>query len=332
MIERYIFDLDLPAGERWLKILEDFEDEIPELKLEIDNIFMKLNIGHYYQKLLYYLIKIFSMGNMIMHMDEIQSISNFSGIPVEKIVIMQLYYEMTSACTSVVTKINDRSAFFRTMDWDFKLLKKLTIELDVRKNGRTLYYATTWVGCVGLYTLSIPNKYSLAINYRRTTDINIKTIIQNAFRVATMYWPASYLLRHIAENDISIEELNKLLCSTQLVSPTYITVCYHGSKYKRPEIYTRNSNDLALYYSNDFVVQTNCDSNKFKPNILYSIERRNLAEEIIESNNNKFDSIGHLFNSFAKYPIINHDTIYVTLVTYNENNLIYSSIVDLDQD
>lgn len=327
MAKRYIFDLDLAAEKRWLLILEDFKDKIPKLKLEIDKIFKNLGIGSVYQTTLYYLVRAFEMTGYMLYAEEIRSISNFSGIDFEKVVIMQLYYEMTSACTSIVTQVNNKSAFFRTMDWDFDLLRELTIELDVRRNGKTQFLATTWVGCVGLYTFTIPDKYSLAINYRRTNNIDIKSMLSNALRIMTMYWPTSYLLRYIAESNLSNGKLDSILKRSLLVSPTYIIVCYHDGVTK-PAIYIRDYDKLVSRYTNDYVIQTNCDHDKFEPNILCSIQRRELVERIIRRHSNNFASIEEMFISFVKEPIINEDTIYVTLIGYENDHLIYQSIVN----
>lgn len=327
MVKRYILDLDLSPEKRWEIIFNDYKHKIPELKSQVNKIFETFGLGYYSQTFLYYFIKMFEYSGYMAYSKEIRFFSEFSGIDFEKVVIMQLYYEMTAACTSLVTKVNGEPVFFRTMDWDFELLKELTIELDVRKNNQTKFLATTWVGCVGLYTLTIPNKYSLAINYRRTKDINIKSVLYNAFRTMIMCWPSSYLLRFIAENDLNNNELHHILSKAYLISPTYITVCFHDKNLK-PAIYTRNINNLDSLYTNDFVIQTNCDHNKDEPNILCSLERRSLAEKIIKKNKNNFKSVEDVFKNFNVYPIINDETIYITLISHENNKVNYKTIIN----
>jgi len=66
-------------------------------------------------------------------------------------------------------------------------------------------------------------------------------------------------------------------------------------------------------------VQTNCDWNKVEPDILYSVKRRNmiksLEESFIEFNICESKKI---LKMLLKFPIINHETIYVHYQYKNE--------------
>src|SRR5579883_2465386 len=113
MVKRYVLDLDLSPEERWINIFNDYKHKIPELKNQVNKIFETFGIGYYSQSLLYYFIRLFELTGYMSYSKEIRFFSEFSGIEFEKVVIMQLYYEMTAACTSIVTKINNEPAFFR---------------------------------------------------------------------------------------------------------------------------------------------------------------------------------------------------------------------------
>ena len=70
--------------------------------------------------------------------------------------------------------------------------------------------------------------------------------------------------------------------------------------------------------SGDYVIQTNCDTDKNKPNILYSIERRNICKEIILHKNNSFESSNELISMLFVEPVLNSETIYLNILNPNE--------------
>jgi hypothetical protein len=107
-----------------------------------------------------------------------------AGLPLGQLVLLQLVYEASAACTSIIVpqdpaKVSCPIAphprldstlivhvrvcvcsrgqasapqHIRTMDWGMEFLRPLTIEVDFVKGGRTQYLATTWVGYVGVLT------------------------------------------------------------------------------------------------------------------------------------------------------------------------------------
>jgi hypothetical protein len=64
-----------------------------------------------------------------------------------------------------------------------------------------------------------------------------------------------------------------------------------------------------------YTIQTNCDFDKFEPNILYSVERRKMVKKLIKSKSNNFNSIDELIKSFYKFPVLNEETIYLCLMS-----------------
>lgn len=351
-IERFIFNLDLPENERWIPILKAYEKSMPKLKNFIDKTFESMGLNG----IAFYGIKsaIWLLRNKMMYSKELISISEFTGINLEKIVVMQLMYEMCAACTTFVTNVNvnvkdsekttSMNVMFRTMDWEMDFLKELTVELDVRRDGKTLFIAPTWVGCVGMFTTYTPiqyapNNYSIAVNYRRTNNFSTSGIIANIWKVLTFVWPIGYLVRFINEKRMSYADAFGILSDTQLVTPCYITL-YNPSDVSY--ILTRNPNYLVNVRSTEkfsHLVQTNMDYScynrkkqkkdldmKFKPNatinsdenednILWSQERYDMIEEHIDNYGNKFKSFNELKRLVEQNPIKNHETIYMCIMT-----------------
>ena len=194
------------------------------------------------------------------------------------------------------------------MDWPFDFLKELTVDLVFQRNGIEICTATTWVGYVGFLTASVPDKYSLAINYRRTIEnVSFSSILKNVFNVMKMYWPIGYLIRELCVNNSSPQNMRKALLHYPLIAPCYITICYPDND---PEIITRNTTNATIHTGNH-VVQTNCDQDKCEPNILYSVERRTMVNNVIKNKNNDIDA---LITQFLKYPVLNCETVYYTIM------------------
>ena len=51
----------------------------------------------------------------------------------------------------------------RTLDWDEPLLQALAIEVEVRREGRPLFVATTWAGFIGVFTATLPGTGTVCV-------------------------------------------------------------------------------------------------------------------------------------------------------------------------
>lgn len=315
-INTFVINLDLPVKERLDPIYNIYENEI---KIIIPQLKQIINL-HFsgYEKILFRIIKAYKFFNKIMYKDELEYIANKFNIDFEYVVLLQLIYETSSCCTSIVTKVDNVYTMFRTMDWPMDFLKTFTINVKYQRDNKTLFSGTTWLGYVGFLTLTIPSVCSIAINYRRISDISYANIIKNMFKTLVLKWPIGYLIRYIGENLTDQQMIKLYLTQSKLISPCYIIICYSN---KDPEIITRSSN-FAISYRNKYIVQTNCDQNKNEPDILYSVARRNIAHNIIKQYNNNFSSNEELINNLYVYPIKNSDTIYLSIMkpSLNEHN------------
>lgn len=152
----------------------------------------------------------------------------------------------------------------------------------------------------------VPGQYSLSINFRQTGG----NIVTNITRLMTLYWPIGYLCRHLLESGDSYDKVLDKLQNEQLVAPCYITLC-------RPDsvtVITRDrSNAVSARTSHSHCVQTNKDYGEIGGNnILYSVERYSVADKIIS--NFKGDNYHDLVSALSVKPIINDETIYLTVM------------------
>lgn len=302
-------NLDLHPSERWIPLLNEYKERLesakPILIKLIDDMF-----GTYIYPIIG-VIKVLRTSGQIYYADEIQSIADFLDVSFEYILLLQLCYEANSCCTSVVTKINDEYVFYRTMDWPIDILNNLTVDLEFIKEGRLLYKATSWIGYVGIATATVPEKYSIAMNFRLTQERTMSTLFQNAKNLIGMNWPVGYLIRDVCESGTNYDDMIVRMCTSSLVTPCYLTICGCNDE---PKIITRGVNDHKIN-RNKFVVQTNCDQNKTEPNILCSVERRTTATKEIINRDNQFRSINELITALTKSPIVNEETIYYAVMS-----------------
>ena len=302
-VRRHILNLDEPALTRWNKITDEYKDYFPLILKEVDMILDSL--GSVTKMAVLATVNTYEKINMLMYRDELRSISDRANISLGKLILMQLCYEMFSACTSAGFKFNGKNIHFRTMDWDMPDLKRMSIEVEFQKNGKTLFIAPTFIGYVGIFTAVVKGSYSVALNYRRSTG----TLLGNVKKALSMVWPVGYLLRHSLEQGYDINKLIQTMSTVELISPCYITIV---SPETDVTVLVRNPKSLVeKKTSKEYLVQTNNDAVS-NINILYSNERVTFANDIINKLN--CDSYYGILKAFFAFPIINEETIYISIM------------------
>lgn len=302
-------NLDLPEKERWLSLLNEYKSKLEPVKPKFVELIEGM-FGIYLYPLIATIKLLRNTSNQIMHVDEIQSIADFLDISFEYALLLQLCYEANSCCTSTVTKVNGEYTFYRTMDWPMELLNDLTVDLEFYRGGKVIFKATSWVGYIGIATATVPEKYSLAINFRLTQTPSLSAIVQNLKNAVGMNWPIGYLIRHICENELNYDQMLVNICTANLITPCYVTICGVTEK---PKIVTRSPTKYEIHID-DFVVQTNCDQCKEEPDILYSVNRLYFVTKEIKLSQNNFSSVDILMSALTKFPVVNEETIYLAIM------------------
>ena len=305
-INYYDFDLDLAPAERWASIFDVYADKIIELKPTLQGILNSFGLGVSLVKPVYH-----TMANSIMHYDEISYIAKRAGLSNYEVLLLQLIYETSSACTSAVVKVGLNEFYLRTMDWPMLFLKDVTIGLNIKKGGQVIGRAVTWLGYLGFLTATnTVDNYTLAINYRRTTGISLTSLLKNFYRTVSMNWPIGYLVRYIIENQLNVVDAKKLLEIGQLISPCYVTLYVPGHV---SSIITRDCDKTVDTRTID-LIQTNCDCGKTEPNILYSLERVKFikaVQKLIDESAYYDLPSKDILKMLLKFPVLNDETIYV---------------------
>ena len=263
----YTVNLDAPPRERWTHIIRDHMEYIPAVSELIDGIIGTGTIASLATAAFSGLTKV----GHVYYSEELQGIADVSGLPVGKIALMQIAYEVFAACTSIVVNApsNDGRSekvpfHIRTMDWDMEELKPLTIEVNFVRGGVTIFKGTTWAGYVGVLTGMRPDAFSVSVNYRRSREGHdrglLRGVMSNMVEGLCRSWPVSFLVREALDRCSTYTAAVNALHESDLMAPTYITVA--GVAPGEGVVITRNRSGFEpdqLLSASDYIVQANMD-------------------------------------------------------------------------
>jgi hypothetical protein len=221
---RYVVDLDAPASERWAHVVKDYVSLLPSVVSMAEDI---LGTGVVASLTTGLFATAARMGR-VHYGEEIQGIAKTTGVPLGRVVLLQIAYEAFAACTSIVVDGPDgHPLHIRTMDWEMPELQPLTIEVDFVKGGTLVHRATTWAGYVGVLTGLRADGFSVSVNYRRTKmgdENGVAGVLQNLKRGLAGHWPVSFLVREVMETETEYQQAVDALRMSELMAPVYLTI------------------------------------------------------------------------------------------------------------
>jgi hypothetical protein len=313
-IKFFDFDLEATAAARWGPIIDAHLDVLPNVTKQLSKLIDSFGFATSVIKPFYE----WCNKDNVYHYDEIQYVAQRLGMEPFHILLMQLVYETSTACTStILTYGENKKLFFRTMDWPMLFLKDITVGLNVKRGSKHIAKVITWVGYVGFLSVNnIIERYTIAINYRRTHHPTIFSMLYNLNRIRQLIWPIGYLIREIIEQNIKESNVATILQSRQIVSPCYVTIySSEGTSY----VITRDCDQTVDIRSSN-LIQTNCDWNKTTPDILHSIKRRDLVQQIQDQIiSDEITDESEIVKLLMQEPIINEETIYLVTMHQNDN-------------
>lgn len=304
-MKRYSVNLDECASTRWKHVIDDNKDKLSNAMSKLNDLIPKGIIF----KLIEWILALCAYLGIVCYSDELRAISRQTKIPLGKLVLLQLYYELNAHCTSIITRSDRGLCLTRTMDWDLELLKDLTVIVDFKYNSQIIFTATTWVGYVGVFTGMKPYGYAVSLNYRLVNN----PLYVNLLNVLFYRWPTGFLIRDVLTNQKNYDKAVLRLSKTRLISPCYFTIV--GTCNNEGCILTRDHNKLVrIKPINDdhYIVQTNHDEgDKKSENIIYSRERISQVAKIMNDKTNIYKP-DVLMNNMKNHPLINEETIYIS--------------------
>jgi hypothetical protein len=279
-----VFDVEYPYTpiSKWKPVIDHFgkdelRDKVKSLKSLIPSIISLV-------------IDYLPLPTFVYYREEIEYLSKELDISPQKLLCLNLIYELSSACTTCC--FPGEKFMVRSMDWDLPLLKDLTFTFNFVGH----HFATTWVGCIGYFTASSSTE-GLVINWHKSNG----GLVDRIRLLFSGYYPVRYVVREFFEN--KKDESYLLQCS--LVSPVYFTYM----NFKTGEHYRLKRFSSTSIKNNTFYTVNHDDDNYGTCNcVLLSGEREKLLLEQYKPDMSKTQAL----ELYKMYPVLNKETIYVT--------------------
>ncbi|XP_063166713.1 N-acylethanolamine-hydrolyzing acid amidase [Candoia aspera] len=245
---------------------------------------------------------------------EIQGLSEALGINVGDGLLLNLAYEFTAFCTSIIAEDKQGNIYHgRNMDYDFgDILRKITIDVDFIKNGQVKFKGTTFLGYVGLWTGQSPHKFSISGNER-----DVGYWWENAIAAfLARYTPASWLIRTVLSEAEDFDTAILMLSKTPIIADVYYII--GGVTSREGAVITRKRRGPVDIWPLDpltggwYRVETNYDHWRNPPPF---DNRRTPAIKALNATGQENINLNSLFKVLSVEPVLNNITIYTTVMS-----------------
>jgi len=274
-VDHFIINLDLPPEQRWNELLS-----IPKYINTVNNMFDDI-ISVLPQFLHQYVWDIASyIGNYLEdyihepYASEMRGVAKALNKTTGEIVILNIFYDFSAWCTSLVAQANDGTIYHaRNLDFSFvghgyqftDDLQNLTVQIEFQKSNKTLFYATTYAGYIGVLTGMRPSKLGISVNERNDAYLimNFIKALEDLYGGNTKI--LSFFLRDLLMSDMTYAEAKDSIINQELFASVYLTIS--GSKPGEGSVITRNRESTQNVWDLDasgnpstwFLLQTNDD-------------------------------------------------------------------------
>jgi len=328
-IETTVVNLDLPPTERWRHVVVPRKAALKEL-LEI---FHEI-IGDKALKYVNYVMGLLISLLPEEYGDEMRGISMDTEMERGEVILYNIFYEFFSVCTSIVAQDEHGKMYHaRNMDfglfmgWDVKnntwrtseVLRKLLIQVEFQRNGKTVYTAASFAGYVGVLTAMKKDAFTFSINERFTLNGGYVGLFEWLLSRGTngAKW-LGFFTRDVMLNATSYAEAKKLFSEKEMIAPAYFII--GGTKAGEGAVITRDRKGVADTWELStshrwYVLETNYDRWK-KP--MFADDRRTPAMKCMNETTQKGLGFKGLFNVLSTKPVLNKLTVYSALMQVNE--------------
>jgi len=333
LVKWYDIDLDAPAETRWNKVATDNAVKIKKLIGVIKGLSLPLLHG----KLIAFVDKYMGGWDSRMpepYLSEIKGIAKATGMPLGEIVLYNVFYEIFSVCTSIVSSdpqgnlVHARNLDFgllmgwdhKTHDWQtFEALRPLIINVRWMKGGKEVFRSNQFAGYIGIYNGLKKDKFTITMNERFATNGGFVGIFEWLLGLNTAKF-STFLVREVMETADTYEEAMVALMSDEIVAPSYYilggtkapqgAIISRGRK-KLISVVTMNMTDPAGWY----VLQTNYDPGT---PVLYIDDRRTPGHACMSqlgSQGSSFAGIHQVLNSKTNKNKLTEYTVLMNVLT-----------------
>ncbi|XP_027710443.1 N-acylethanolamine-hydrolyzing acid amidase-like [Vombatus ursinus] len=308
--QRVTVKLDDAPEQRWLPVLRRFD--LDTLRKDVTDA-VKEQIPRWVYIVIKELINDLEGLLLEPYANEIRGICNALNISFVDGILFNLVYESSVFCTSIAAQdANGHIYHARNLDYEpGEGLRNFTVDVQFTKNGQIAYTGTTFVGYVGIWTGQSPHKFTISGNQR---DKGLWW--ENAVAaLVKRYLPISWVFRNTLEEAQSFHDAVQRLSETPLITNVYCIV--GGVSDREGLVISRNRvGPVDIWPLNPerewFLVQTNCDHWTPCPP---RDDRRIPAMKAMNETGQANISLDKLYEILTMCPILNHKTIYTTVMS-----------------
>lgn len=336
--KEFIIDLDTPPTNRWAEIGRIYGDNIKEaIKLTTGTLPSEvINIADFLGKELETLLP-------SPYKEEIQGFADVIGIPVGELFFLNLAYDLTAHCTSIVAQTSDGKILHaRNLDTPrdpgFQKLmgvtRKSTFIVHFQEQGKTIYSGVTTAGYIGLLTGQKPNTFTITLDERRTGNVwlNIMELLKDHPGASV-----GLVIRDtLADPDINFEGVVEKLTYIPLIAACYFII--GGINPGEGAVITRDRKEAVQPLSNGvwrlnsspgqwYVLETNNDHWTKLPNIQPpnsnkdSYDRQNTGDKTMNDIGQENMNPTALIKVLSTPPVYNQSTLYTAVMSAAEPSL-----------
>ncbi|PWA27234.1 hypothetical protein CCH79_00013875 [Gambusia affinis] len=318
----YTIDLDLPPSKRWTALITDKKTELAGMIQAIRDLANAFVPSGRLIELIDITLPLMADTLPSPFGEEIKGIAAASGVPLGEVVLFNIFYEVFTVCTSVVAQDQKGDWDIKNKSWTIsEKLKPLVVNLDFRRNNKTVFKSTNFAGYVGMLTGIKPHVFTLTMNERFSLDGGYIGILEWIMGQRDGMW-MSFLTRSVLENANSYKEAQNRLALTKMLAPAYFIL--GGNQTGEGCIITR-SRELSIdVLSIDvkldrwYVLETNYDHWK-EP--FFLDDRRTPAMKCMNKTTQANISVKTLYDVLSTKPVLNKLTTYTTLMQVSEGKL-----------
>jgi acid ceramidase len=174
-LDEFVIDLSLPPQQRWVEVTSKFNATINNIMTLVEGAIPKLIRNEL-------LSALNTIGNDLEgylgeYGLEIEGVAATAGIDNGLVTLMNLMYELSAACTSIVAQAADGTTLHgRNLDFGFGHLFTQDLQLDAltvdfRLANETVYGGVTYAGYVGLLTGYARGRFGVSVDETMPDDI-----------------------------------------------------------------------------------------------------------------------------------------------------------------
>lgn len=257
------------------------------------------------------------------------------NMTVGRLMMMNIIYELTAFCTSIVGQNTNGSIFHgRNLDYNYNGLTNLTYTAQFTSGGAIQYYGTAFIGYVGLLTGMRPGAFSVSVDERGLQDPTTDIILNFVSALQGGQSIGFFLRDTLAAPYKGYADLINTLNTTRLIAPVYLITAGvnagEGAVMTRDRDHADDSQGVAngTWFINPpaawYRLETNYDHWMPVPN---DDNRRDPANDMMTSLGQSNINTDALMKVLGTAPVNNGQTTYSTVMSPGLN--LYHTIVRL---